>query len=89
MFLALFGVKTLSETLFPPPLMKAGNGTRWSSGEEDLWGTVTTAAPTLAAEGYWNGTNGTNFTYEVPEWEVEEVGPEYGQRQQTTRPERD
>ena len=23
-----FGVKTLSETLFPPPLMKAGYGTR-------------------------------------------------------------
>ena len=23
-----FGVKTLSETLFPPPLMKAGDGAR-------------------------------------------------------------
>ena len=29
-FMHYFGVKTLSETLFPPPLMKAGYGARFS-----------------------------------------------------------
>ena len=50
-----FGVKTLSETLFPPPLMKAGYGTRRKDLETfrakvEQWNNIRKLVPKLRSE---------------------------------------